>query len=262
MSNSRSRKFPNINPRGKLTIGAVIVAVLTFAYHALVDVPPRHNDRRTASQQQRSPQTSRPGGNAAAGQFDYLTLVLSWSPTFCEEQRNTSRDNPQCNGSRPYAFVLHGLWPQNNKGWPESCPTSFKPWVPNEVINSMLDIMPSRPLIIHEYKKHGTCSGLEAGDYFQMARRIYSGIKIPDNYIQLRQQIVTSTGAVEQDFLRANKQLNASMISISCTGGGSTPRLQEVRICFDKGGTPKTCGDNERQGKLCRSDRVTMPPVR
>ena len=40
-----------------------------------------------------------------------------------------------------------------------------RPWVPQSVIDDIRDIMPSKNLIIHEYRAHGTCSGLEPAQY-------------------------------------------------------------------------------------------------
>ena len=57
----------------------------------------------------------------APGEFDFYVLSLSWSPSFCEaaqERGNSSRNQQiQC-GGRPYAFVVHGLWPQYDRGFP------------------------------------------------------------------------------------------------------------------------------------------------
>ena len=55
-----------------------------------------------------------------AGVFDYYSLVLSWSPTFCDSNAGR-RDRAQCGKNRHYAFVVHGLWPQHEKGWPQNC---------------------------------------------------------------------------------------------------------------------------------------------
>src|ERR1044071_584072 len=56
------------------------------------------------------------------GKFDFYVLALSWSPSFCEasRERNPNRNDPQC-GARPYAFVVHGLWPQYERGFPSNC---------------------------------------------------------------------------------------------------------------------------------------------
>ncbi len=85
--------------------------------------------------------------------------------------------------SKPRGFVLHGLWPQYMRGWPKDCATSERPWVPRSVIDEMADIMPSKSLIIHEYRAHGTCSGLDAGASISaMARDLYEGITIPPRF--------------------------------------------------------------------------------
>jgi ribonuclease T2 len=53
-----------------------------------------------------------------SGKFDYYVLALSWSPTYCAS-RAGRRDRQQCGTGRGYAFVVHGLWPQYEKGWPD-----------------------------------------------------------------------------------------------------------------------------------------------
>ena len=52
------------------------------------------------------------------GQFDYYVLALSWSPSYCAGEAGQN-DQQQCAPGRRFAFVVHGLWPQYNKGWPE-----------------------------------------------------------------------------------------------------------------------------------------------
>ena len=59
----------------------------------------------------------------APGEFDFYVLSLSWSPSFCEEaseRGNEGRSQAQC-GGRPFSFVVHGLWPQYEHGFPEYC---------------------------------------------------------------------------------------------------------------------------------------------
>lgn len=192
------------------------------------------------------------------GDFDYYALVLSWAPTYCAGAGRGRRD-PQCIGPRPYAFVLHGLWPQWQRGWPEFCRTRSRPWVPRGVIRSLRDIMPSKGLIIHEYKKHGTCSGLTVESYFDKARALYDKVRIPPRYIRPAKPLVTSPREIENDFLRANPALRPEMISVSC---GRRRRLREIRICFSRSGEPAACGRNELQQRLCRQPKIVLPPVR
>src|SRR5262245_58243141 len=101
------------------------------------------------------------------GQFDFYVLALSWSPSFCEAagERGTPPQN-QC-GARPYSFVVHGLWPQYDRGFPEFCQVPA-PRLERNLMTSMLDLMPAPGLVYNEWDKHGTCTGLPARGYFDM----------------------------------------------------------------------------------------------
>ncbi|WP_295556268.1 ribonuclease T [uncultured Hyphomicrobium sp.] len=207
-----------------------------------------------------SPTASARVNGDAPGAFDYYSLVLSWSPTHCESPEGRD-DDAQCaprNGRR-YAFILHGLWPQHERGYPESCPAETT-WVPQPVIDGMLDVMPGKGLIIHEYRKHGTCSGLSPSAYYRVARTLYDSIRIPDRFRGPTNAQFLDPDDVVREFVTANAQLKPDMIAVACRGPGS--RLREVRICFSKSGAPRSCGDNEDQRQLCRGSRVHVPPVR
>lgn len=195
------------------------------------------------------------------GDFDYYALVLSWSPTYCAA-RTSKRYDRQCDhkAARPYAFVLHGLWPQHQRGYPERCWTKNRPWVPKPVINQMLDIMPSPALVIHEYKKHGTCSGFDARGYYDLARRMYESVTIPARYIDPDQPLLVAPNELADEFIAANPGMRHDMLAIACHGAGN--RLREVRICFSKDGQLRPCGVNENQRKLCQAQRMYVPPVR
>jgi ribonuclease T2 len=194
-----------------------------------------------------------------AGDFNYYMLVLSWSPTYCETQSEQGRDGgQQCAGARPYAFVLHGLWPQYEDGWPENCPVRDKPWVPNELVNKMLDIMPSRSLIIHEFKKHGICTGLSPEAYFDTARKLYQGIKIPQKYSSPGEILTVSPSELAQDFVATNPGLQSSMVSLSCNRN----KLRDVRLCFSRDLKLRPCGSSEARQKSCSQDKLAVPPLR
>jgi ribonuclease T2 len=197
-----------------------------------------------------------------AGAFDYYLLALSWSPTYCAERTRSGYDQ-QCDrrGGRPYAFVLHGLWPQLNRGWPQDCRSQDRGWVPGPVADRMLDIMPSKKLIFHEYRKHGTCSGLGVDAYFGLARKLYEKVQIPPRFVNLTDDRLTvSPGELMQEFIDANPNLRPDMIVVQC--GGSGNRLKEVRICFSRDGNFRSCGPNENQRRLCSAERMYVPPVR
>lgn len=195
-----------------------------------------------------------------AGDFDYYALVLSWSPTYCSTSGDD--DDQQCNrrDGKRFAFVLHGLWPQYQKGYPSSCRLPRRPYVPQPLIDSMLDIMPSSGLVIHEYRKHGTCSGLSPDGYYGLARRLFNTVSIPERYINPFETQTVSPRQLVGEFLRANPDLTPDMIAVAC--GGSGNRLKEIRICFAKNGRPTNCGSNEDQRRLCRAQQMFVPPVR
>jgi len=202
-------------------------------------------------------------GRNVAGQFDYYALVLSWSPTHCasEEARNGGSEL-QCNrrDGRRYNFVLHGLWPQYERGFPGDCPTRERPYVPERLIDSMLEIMPARGLIIHEYRKHGTCSGLTPTEYYELARRLFTRIRIPQRYVNPFDVQFVSPEQLMKDLAAENPGLEPDMMAVSCGGPGN--RLREVRICFSKSGALRACGGNENQRRMCSARQMYVPPVR
>jgi ribonuclease T2 len=200
-------------------------------------------------------------GRNIAGEFDYYTLVMSWSPTHCSTDEG-ERDAQQCGrrDGRRYAFVLHGLWPQYETGYPESCRIKMRPYVPQDVIDGMLDIMPNSRLVIHEYRTHGTCSGLDPRGYYEASRRLFDKVNIPSRFINpFESQFVTPDDFVSE-LIDANDGLTADMVAVTCGGPGN--RLRDVRVCFTRSGEFRACGSNEEQGRLCRAARLHVPPVR
>ncbi len=209
----------------------------------------------------RAPYGNQPPPKNEAGRFDYYSLVLSWSPTHCATNSRGPSDQ-QCNprSGRGYAFVLHGLWPQYEKGFPGDCPTRERPFVPQQTIDRMLDIMPSAPLVIHEYKKHGTCSGLSPDAYYELSRKLFNKVKVPARYDRPNQPFFVTPGEVAQDFTSINPGLKPDMLGVVCGGQGG--RLREVRVCFSREGEFRTCGQNESPRRLCNLQRMFVPPVR
>src|SRR3954447_2277647 len=123
----------------------------------------------------------------APGEFDFYVLSLSWSPSFCEaaaERNNNGRSQQAQCGGRPFSFVVHGLWPQYERGFPDYCQRPA-PRLDRNIMTSMLDLMPAPGLIFNEWDKHGTCSGLSARAYFETIRKARSAIKIPAEFLEL-----------------------------------------------------------------------------
>ena len=78
-----------------------------------------------------------------AGDFDFYVLSLSWSATYCNTD---SRPDPaQCR--RDFGFIVHGLWPQYERGYPDYCPTNMPQRVRDETVASIADLMPGAGLV-------------------------------------------------------------------------------------------------------------------
>jgi ribonuclease T2 len=180
-------------------------------------------------------------------------LSLSWSPQYCAEAEN-GREQLQCGSQRRFAFVLHGLWPQNERGFPADCAPDSQ--IPKRLVDSMLDIMPSPSLVRYEWRKHGTCSGQSAADYFATARRAFDSIAIPPGYRSTPQTVYVAPRQLEADFLAANPTLHGADLVVQCNGR----YLREVRICLDRDLKPRSCGRDVRD--RCHGKELIVRPVR
>lgn len=245
--------------RRKQVLIAGAVAVVSVAALATADAQQRGPGGAFERSQ---PFGSRPKVITQPGQFDYYVMALSWSPSYCASLQRDGYD-PQCHrrDGKRYSFVLHGLWPQFERGWPQDCPTADRGFVPRQVANQMLDIMPSDKLVFHEYRKHGTCSGLGVDGYFKLSRDLFERVKVPEVLRNVSDpRLFVSPQEIVQDFLKLNPEMKPDGIFVEC--GTPGPRLKEVRICFDKEGKFRSCGRNESQNRLCSASRIYVPPVR
>lgn len=192
------------------------------------------------------------------GKFDFYVLALSWSPSYCEasQERNANRtpDPRQC-GARPYSFVVHGLWPQYERGFPSNCQVPA-PRLNRDIVNSMLELMPSPRLVYHEWDQHGTCSGLSAQDYFDKVRKARAIVTIPAEYQTISHTLTVKPDDVAEAFVKANGGLSRGGIAVTC----DSKRLSEIRICLTKDFAFRDCGEITR--RACRRDSVVMPPLR
>jgi len=186
--------------------------------------------------------------------FDFYVLALSWSPSYCEAEGEQA-NGQQCRAGRPYAFVVHGLWPQYERGFPESCPTGNSD-VSSDRLRSLYDLMPSAGLIRHQWRKHGTCTGLSQDDYFKVLRAAREKVEIPKEFKSLDSYRTLSPDQAERAFLQSNPEMSADSVAVTC----DRRFLREVRICMSKDLVFRACPEIDRRS--CRLDRVVMPPVR
>jgi ribonuclease T2 len=200
-------------------------------------------------------------GRNVPGQFDFYVLSLSWSPSFCAEaaERHFGGSVAQQCGARPYSFVVHGLWPQYDRSFPEYCQRP-SPRLYHGIVSAMLDLMPAPHLIYNEWDKHGTCSGLTQQAYFDTIRKARAAVKIPPEYADLKAPLAVTPDAVEDAFIKVNPGLSPKAIAVGCDHS----RLTEIRLCLSKDLNPTAlfhdCAAVTKRS--CRRDQLVMPPVR
>lgn len=262
MPSMQRRTVRTIGAIGLLSLGALLAGcddqpaekpAATFPTPTATLPPP---GAQPASQDPAEPSaTARGGGKVPQGSgFDFYVLALSWSPSYCEaEGENANRQ--QCQSGRPYAFVVHGLWPQYERGFPSNCPTD-DPGVEGQMLTGLYDIMPSAGLIRHQWMKHGSCSGLSKQDYFQVLRRAREAVTIPQEFRRLDSYRTLAPRDAEKAFMSANPGLDADDLAVTC----DRRFLREVRICMSKDLEFRACPEVDRRS--CRAGKVVMPPLR
>ena len=226
------------NPRPPARAAVVVLALIALAC-ADRTATARHWNRASA---------------AAPGEFAYYLLSLSWSPAFCL----SSPGAEECNGPRHFGFVVHGLWPQNEQGWPEFCDSRRA--VPGDVVQGISDLMPARGLVYHEWSAHGTCSGLQPAEFFELVRRAYQSVAIPRELAAPARAVEQPPAAIAGAFLNTNARLPPQAVVVTCSRQ-STPRLREVHICLDRQLSPRPCSPGALRG-ACRAPQVLVPPIR
>ncbi len=161
-------------------------------------------------------------------------FAYSWTPGFC-----INESYPGCESPLPYwkeNFTIHGLWPQYaTSGYPSSC--TNEEFDMNTINNIGMDYMIQKwpdvqyslnstlydSFWIHEWSKHGTCSGLSQYDYFNEALKLTNNVITPDF---LQNAIGTS---VSVDALR-NSISKPLTISLQC----KNQNLVGVYTCWDQ----------------------------
>jgi ribonuclease T2 len=196
-------------------------------------------------------------GQDRPGQFDFFVLSLSWSPSFCAAaaERGPERARSVQCGARPYSFVVHGLWPQYERGFPQYCQVPA-PRLDRATMSSMLDLMPAPGLIFHEWDSHGTCSGMSPRAYFDTVRKARAAVKIPPEFSALQRALSVTPDAVEEGFVKANPGLAPSDMAVAC----DRRRLTEVRLCLSKDLKFRACPEIVKRS--CRREQILMPPTR
>ncbi|MFN3971950.1 MAG: ribonuclease T2 family protein [Gemmobacter sp.] len=189
-----------------------------------------------------------------AGSFDYYVMALSWSPSFCAVEGDM-RSEPQCARGAGRDFVLHGLWPQYETGWPSYCRTAQRDPTRGETA-AVADLFGGAGAAFYQWKKHGRCSGLPAPDYFALALRARAAVVTPPVLRDVKKMLKVPAEVIERAFLERNPGLTRDMVTVTCKAG----LIQEVRVCLTTDLVPRRCGADAIRD--CRSRDAGLPPVR
>lgn len=189
-----------------------------------------------------------------AGEFDYYVMALSWSPNWCALEGD-AKGSEQCEARHDHGWILHGLWPQYERGWPSYCNSRYRNPSRSDT-RAMSDIMGTGGLAWHQWNKHGRCSGLSSEDYYALSREAYGRITRPEVFRKLDRSVKLPATVVEDAFLEANPALSADMITITC----KSSFIQEARICLTRDLDPRLCGRDVIRD--CTQTKAQFDPIR
>jgi len=194
-------------------------------------------------------------GTTPAPVFDFYLLAMTVHAAFCAHGRERRQE---CQARREWPLVIHGLWPENRapRTYPRDCPApalDLDPGLELE-LETMMPGM-AEGLHDHEWRKHGSCSGLDDDAYYRrtmdLARELRSA---------LAAKLTTLAGGETsaRELREAANQFQPGIgatITLHCRtleGSGGRPVLMEIRQCIDNdgpGGAPLTLLDCEREGR-------------
>jgi ribonuclease T2 len=189
-----------------------------------------------------------------AGDFDYYVAALSWSAAWCAREGD-ARGEPQCDPGQGITFVLHGLWPQYEDGWPSFCRTVRRDPSRGDTA-AVADVFGGAGAAFYQWKKHGRCSGLAPRDYFALARRAKEMLRVPPVLAEVKKPLTVPAAVIEGAFLEANPALSRDMVTVTCDQG----MIAELRVCLTRDLTPRRCGDDVIRD--CRTTDAVLLPVR
>ena len=199
-------------------------------------------------------ETAPPPPPVATAPFDYYVMTLSWAPGFCDLGGQETA-SPECVVGSGQGFVVHGLWPNNEyRPNPEGCPGEDAS--PADLADQH-GLYPNDRLAAYEYRKHGTCTGLSAHDYFATVRSVRQRLNIPTMLQAPREQLRLSPQDLEQAFIEANVNLRSDNMAVTCSNG----EFIDVRFCLSKDLTAYAiCRKVARHS--CQRESIVVAPVR
>ena len=174
------------------------------------------------------------GLEEADGDFDYWVMALSWSPDYCAS--NDYQDVQQCSIGKQLDFVLHGLWPQYDKGYPSFCSDEKLTY---DLKVDYAGLYPNDNLFDHEWEKHGTCTGLTPEGYLEWSETLKTSLVIPTAFDSPLEPFRSDAKSLSAEFIAVNPTFTEDSFAVYCSGSGRF--LQEIFVCYEKDGQPTDC---------------------
>lgn len=205
------------------------------------------------------------------GQFDGLLLSLSWSPEFCADSINRKKNEEQCGrhnaGRGRYGWVLHGLWPQSVQVENKSPQFCSQTWLSSSLINQYEYLFPSKALMIHQWKKHGSCYSERPEEYFSTVSELMQRVKLwmPPELNELKSAKVSKVNELKAMWIQAAKKngvdISPNALLVLCSRDGRF--LREVRWCFNRNLSLQTCQveAQRRAENTCRGGSFLIRPL-
>ncbi|MEM6266862.1 MAG: ribonuclease T, partial [Pseudomonadota bacterium] len=161
---------------------------------------------------------------------------------FCKPRRDSASHRMQCSGDYGrFGLVVHGLWPQGARTWPQWCAARER-LTPRDV-RQALCMLPSARLVARQWAKHGSCMTRKPETYFGVTRVLWESLRIPD-YDRISREDALTAGRIRQAFADANPGWSAGQVGVKLNERGW---LQELRLCYSKRFRPTRC-DSQRYG--------------
>ena len=182
-----------------------------------------------------------------SGSFDYYLLSLSVAPSFCRmSPRNGALEECQAltqEGFERTPLTVHGLWPNRANvsvnQQPHDCGDAPLGQLPPALADDLRRYMPGGPrLQEHEWRTHGTCSGLPPAEYFGTAVRLAQGV---DGIVGklFRDGNAFGTAVRVADLVSAVSARNPALggaLVVDCRAprGGGPTLIEEIRVTLSR----------------------------
>ncbi|MFN2099410.1 ribonuclease T2 family protein [Altererythrobacter sp. MF3-039] len=164
------------------------------------------------------------------------TMALSWSPEFCKGRGSQSSHKRQCSGREgSFGLIVHGLWPESGRTWPQWCSAPRKPR-PSELSPNMC-LTPSARLLAHEWAKHGSCMTRRPATYYKVTRILFGALRMPD-LDRLSRRDGLKVGDLREQWHIANPGWRGKRIGVDANSRGW---LREIKLCYGKDFKPVDC---------------------